>query len=243
MKPNFKYLIGFSLLLILFISWFRANDNINFEFVVGIAGDKIQPLLKSYSEYTTLKVKQKQILFPKLNGNISFYNGDSIFTEKNRDENLTCNRNITLQEFNSSYSEKLQVFFLETSGKTYLSGRQSCSIESAALQSGLVSKVILRSSILDLSKSTSVCRLYYYYKNVEFYTINFSKLFENTPVVGIEKKIDKVVSHGITHYSSISRKALVYKYGGWYLDLDIVVLKDLAQLTNFYALEPEKAHG
>ena len=88
-----------------------------------------------------------------------------------------CKVNVTLPVFNHRHSEKFQLFFLETSGRPYLKGRQACSVESAAISSCLISKVILKSSYLDLSKSRSLCDLYYSYPNVEFYSIDFAELF------------------------------------------------------------------
>ena len=89
---------------------------------------------------------------------------------------------MTLAEFVELNSEEFQVFFLETSGRSFLKGRQVCSIESAAVNSGLVAKVILRSPYLDLSKSKSFCDLYYGYTQVEFYTINYVELFRQVAV-------------------------------------------------------------
>ena len=144
---------------------------------------------------------------------------------------------IQLKNFTLRNSQRDQVFFLETSGRAFLNGRQSCSVDSAAINSGLIPKVILRSPILNLSASYSMCQLYHNYKNVEFYTIDFEDLFKDTPVEGIMSQIEKVVNHGITHLSAVARKALILKYGGFYLDLDVVVLKSLRYLTNFYPLE------
>ena len=89
----------------------------------------------------------------------------------------SCNMQIILPLFNESHSEKLQVFFLETSGRPYLKGRQVCSVESAAMKSGLIAKVILKSSYLDLSKSSSLCDMFYGYSNIEFYTMDYMELF------------------------------------------------------------------
>ena len=65
-------------------------------------------------------------------------------------------------------------------------------------------------------------------------------MYRNTPVEGITNKIDSVVNHGITHYSDIGRLALIYKYGGFYLDLDLIVTKNLLNFSNFYVIEHGK---
>ena len=151
-----------------------------------------------------------------------------------------CSKTIQLSKFTAKNSEHNQVFFIESSGKPYFDGRQSCSVESAAIKSGLVSKVLFKSANLDLSKSKTLCEIYYNYKNVEFYHVDFAELFLDTPAEGMEKRVDKVVSHGLSHYSDLARMALVYKYGGVYLDLDILVLRSLVHMKNSIVLESAK---
>ena len=51
---------------------------------------------------------------------------------------------------------------------------------------GLPIKVIIRNENLDLSISATTCHLYFNYTNVQFYTVNFTELFLDTPVAGIE---------------------------------------------------------
>ncbi|XP_075261006.1 lactosylceramide 4-alpha-galactosyltransferase-like [Convolutriloba macropyga] len=174
---------------------------------------------------------------PKLSTNLF-----SVFSKSSSSWRITskyphCNILVPLPFYNGTSEESDQLFFLETSGKSYLSGRQACSVESAALYSGLPIKVIIRNENLDLSISATTCHLYFNYTNVQFYTVNFTELFLDTPVAGIEERVDRVVAHGITHYSDIGRQAIVYKYGGFYLDLDIVVIKKLTHLKNFYVLQ------
>ena len=92
--------------------------------------------------------------------------------------NPDCEFNVTLFNFNRANSERKQVFFLETSGRSYLTSRQACSVESAAVKSGLTPKVLLKSPVIDLSKSKSFCDLFLSYPNVEFYTVDFHELFK-----------------------------------------------------------------
>ncbi len=151
-------------------------------------------------------------------------------------QNINCNRTVKLQHFTKFNVETHQVFFLETSGRPFLSGRQSCSIESAARNSELTSKVIFKSSFVNLLTSYSFCQLYHAYPNVEFYTIDYEMLFEDTPVEWILSRINFAAIHKLTYLSDIASKALVFKYGGFYLDLDVLVLKSLKRLTNVYPL-------
>ena len=104
-----------------------------------------------------------------------------------------CNVTINLPYFENENGNSLggqQLFFLETSGARGLSGRQVCSVESAALHSQIGRiHLLFKSTQIDLNKRKSMCELYHNYKNVHFYTLNFTRLFEQTPVEGIEKRI------------------------------------------------------
>ena len=123
----------------------------------------------------------------------------------NHDAEETCSKIVKLRDFESYDSSEHQAFFLETSGKPFLAGRQACSVESAALKSNLTLHVIFKSETLDLSKSKSLCDIYFKYKNVNYYSADFEKVFSGTPVEGIKKRIDNVVAHGVCHYSDIAR--------------------------------------
>ncbi|XP_063714638.1 alpha-1,4-N-acetylglucosaminyltransferase-like isoform X2 [Symsagittifera roscoffensis] len=129
---------------------------------------------------------------------------------------------------------------METSGKSYLDSRQSCSVESAALKSELISKVLFKSPTLDLSKSDSLCELYYNYDNVEFYTTDLGELLRGTSAEGLEERVARVVEHRTVHYSDIARMAAGYKYGGTYLDLDVIVLRSLKHLKDYIVIENGK---
>ena len=121
--------------------------------------------------YSAKLQPQYQILFVNHTNDNSSRKNFATVAERN------CSAKINLPVFDKRHSEKLQVFFLETSGRPYLKGRQVCSVESAAIKSGLISKVIMKSSYLDLSKRKSFCDLFHNYKNVQFYTINYEELF------------------------------------------------------------------
>ncbi|XP_075253395.1 lactosylceramide 4-alpha-galactosyltransferase-like [Convolutriloba macropyga] len=182
--------------------------------------------------YSAKLQPQYQILFVNHTNDNSSRKNFATVAERN------CSAKINLPVFDKRHSEKLQVFFLETSGRPYLKGRQVCSVESAAIKSGLISKVIMKSSYLDLSKRKSFCDLFHNYKNVQFYTINYEELFRNTPVEGITGRLDRVAGgHKFTHYSDLGRLAIVYKYGGYYMDLDVIVTKDMRPLTTFLVIE------
>ena len=62
-------------------------------------------------------------------------------------------------------------------------------------------------------------------------------LNRNTPAEGMTEELDKVVNHSVTHYSDVGRMAITYKYGGFYLDLDIIVTRNMRDLSNFIVIE------
>ena len=74
---------------------------------------------------------------------------------------------------------KNQMVFLETSGRSKMSPRQACSVESAAKFSNLQAQVIMLSDMLDLTDN-STCYLHQTVSNVSFYKIDLQTIDENT---------------------------------------------------------------
>ena len=62
-----------------------------------------------------------------------------------------CSIPVKLQSFAPENVLKNQMFFLETSGRSKISPRQACSVESAAKFSNLQAQVIMLSDMLDLT--------------------------------------------------------------------------------------------
>eukprot|EP00092_Neocalanus_flemingeri_P102797 GFUD01131504.1.p1 GENE.GFUD01131504.1~~GFUD01131504.1.p1 ORF type:complete len:381 (-),score=72.29 GFUD01131504.1:121-1263(-) len=143
-----------------------------------------------------------------------------------------CSSPVRLQMFGPDKVLDQQMFFLETSGRSSLSPRQACSVESAAKLSNLHIQVILLSATLDLMDN-STCYLYQTASNVSFYTIDMKTIFVNTPLQDIirSKKFAKS-QYKITHQSDALRLALIFKYGGFYSDLDAVTIHDLSKFKN-----------
>ena len=143
-----------------------------------------------------------------------------------------CNKPVRLQLFGPEKTVKNQMFFLETSGRSKLSPRQACSVESAAKFSNLHTQVILLSDMLDLTDN-STCYLHQTVSNVSFYKIDFHTIYENTPLKGLikSKKFAKS-KFKVTHQSDALRLALVFKYGGFYSDMDAVTIQDLSIFKN-----------
>ena len=145
--------------------------------------------------FSSISLRQSGGTFYSLNFANNYSNIDNFYTLK--PSKHSCNVTINLPSFESDDGNSLsgqQVFFLETSGARWLSGRQVCSVESAALHSQIGRiHLLFKSTQIDLNKRKAMCELYHSYKNVHFYTLNFTRLFEQTPVEGIEKRIDQAV--------------------------------------------------
>ena len=152
-----------------------------------------------------------------------------------------CNQTLRLNNFSEDYSHtNEQIFFVETKNKKSLNGRFSCGIESAILRSNLKVKVLFRASYVNLSESESFCNLVlsYYPDRVEFFTIDIEELMRHTPQEGILPRWRACPPH--LHYNFLSdllRHPLLYKYGGFYSDLDVLTLKSLKGLRNLYGIE------
>ena len=157
--------------------------------------------------------------------------GHSISDEK---QNFTVN----LRHFRDFQSDSSHIFFIESSGKTFFRGRECCALESAALNSKLsLIAVLMTSKIVHLHASTCTRNLFKTYKNIQFFTIELADLFKSLPLEGVERKHDFSEPFAATKLSDLMRASVVYKYGGFYSDLDIVVLKDLTDLKNFYPMQ------
>ena len=145
---------------------------------------------------------------------------------------------IHLPEFNGANdSVDKQMFLIETSGRSYLRGRDCCAIESADRNSGLRVQILFTSGHLNLSRSNCTAELYKSPNNIRFYTVNVSKELKGTQVEEIGKKLTQDEKLRNLFLSDIIRFVLVYKYGGFYSDLDSVVIHNLENLTNVVGSE------
>ena len=153
-----------------------------------------------------------------------------------------CNVTLHLPKFSQEYSDvNNQLFFVESYGKSSFRGRQLCSIESALRFSNYKVKVILLSSTLELRNSV-ICRLAneFYPQKLQFYTKAKEELLKGLPVEGIIQRLDwnaSQVKRTRSQISDLMRYSLLYKYGGFFLDLDVLVLKDLRRYRNSIGME------
>ncbi|XP_070505104.1 lactosylceramide 4-alpha-galactosyltransferase-like [Chironomus tepperi] len=142
---------------------------------------------------------------------------------------------------NSSQSKN--VFFHETSCKTNgileLNARQACAIESTALMNPDHNIFVMFTSQVGLRNTSRlpIIDALLSYPNVHMNYLNITKYAENTPLEDwIMTNTLFNSQYLISHTSDVLRFLSLYKYGGTYLDLDIVMLKSLnSQKSHNYA--------
>lgn len=138
--------------------------------------------------------------------------------------------------FNSNYDEnvKFNIFMVETNHKAeYMSLRQMCSIESAALHNpeATIYVNVIKSQI-------GISKLFSKYKNIKWSLMNITEIFEDTPLLNWWKS-DKLSTDDYFRFSHLSdalRLALIYKHGGFYSDMDHITIKNFQPLVKYSAL-------
>ena len=141
------------------------------------------------------------------------------------------------------------MFFLETSGRSWLTPREACALESAATLSNLHVNIIFLSEFVDLYDN-STCAIFKLFPSVNFFTVKLLDAFVNTPLHRLYQQENW--RHSLfraVHTSDALRIALIYKVGGFYSDLDSLSLGDMSSLenvigaTNMRGQEPHLANG
>ncbi|XP_044535232.1 lactosylceramide 4-alpha-galactosyltransferase [Gracilinanus agilis] len=128
------------------------------------------------------------------------------------------------------------IFFVETSDYTNPSFLFTCSVESASrthpgtriviLMKGLVG----RNSTLPRHLGISLLSCF---SNVEFQPLDLPGLFEGTPLASWYTSINLLWQpYLLPVLSDAARIAIMWKFGGIYLDTDFIVLKNLKNLSN-----------
>lgn len=137
------------------------------------------------------------------------------------------------------------IFFHETScssnGIAQLNGRQACAIESAAkLNPHLDIFVLFAAPVGFLNEShesiSPIFKALFTYQNIHFRNLNLWTYALNTPLEKLILNNELFMSQYLnSHVSDFLRYLTLYKYGGTYMDLDVVVQKNLDMLPPNYA--------
>ncbi|XP_018322930.1 lactosylceramide 4-alpha-galactosyltransferase-like [Agrilus planipennis] len=165
-------------------------------------------------------------------------------------ESLSCYRIENLNTFPDisqiNPREGKTIFFHETSckshteGKTILSSRQACAVESAAKSNPHFDVFVLFTSpgvfINNNTQSDRSIKALLTYPNIKFLHVNYNNYTEGTPVGNLYKSGKIETSYyAISHASDVLRYLTLWKYGGIYLDLDVIVMRSLEGLHSNYA--------
>ncbi|CAN8008825.1 unnamed protein product, partial [Ixodes pacificus] len=147
---------------------------------------------------------------------------------------------VLLETTNPTNSQPRNIFFLETSGRGNLTRRMSCAVESAALHHPKWTVSLLNAENSEKPRSPSpFFDLLRGIPNVDIRSIKLSEVLEGTPLSSWNfSGALRSSPYRAVHLADVLRLAVVYKYGGVYLDLDIVVLRSLEDLHNCVSQTP-----
>ncbi|XP_054271817.1 lactosylceramide 4-alpha-galactosyltransferase-like [Macrosteles quadrilineatus] len=136
-------------------------------------------------------------------------------------------------------AEALKKSFSDTR-KLILKPRQVCAIESTALTNPEHYIYILYTCPLDgLIYFPDYAKSIVTLPNIFIVQLNLTEFFNNTPVQDLYKsRTMETSSHPKEHFSDLLRYIVLWKFGGTYLDLDVVTIKSLLDLgSNFAGVE------
>lgn len=173
---------------------------------------------------------------------IYFYDKDSIKCYRYKGDTLPDINLVNVRKDKS-------IFFHETSCNSYINGkivinsRQACAVESAALLHPNLDVYLLFTSpgifVSDGSESDRFLSALLTYDNIKFHHLNYESYIKDTPVEELytSGRIERS-NFALSHASDVLRYLTLWKYGGTYLDLDIIVIKSLESLPfNFAGCE------
>lgn len=138
-----------------------------------------------------------------------------------------------------STGDSRRIFFHETSGNGRLSFRQCCAIESAA-KNNPTRPVTLYISADNLSDTKPWLDVLRQYENIAVELVDNAKWFQGSPFqVWYDKGEWRNSRFRTVHLSDYIRLISLYEKGGFYLDLDYVILRPLDEtyLHNFLLVE------
>lgn len=136
----------------------------------------------------------------------------------------------SLPELNPSEVTENSIFFVETSCNhnkgIKLNLRQGCAIESAARLNPSVKVFVLFLAPNFVNNTSNVISRLNMYANVNLRYINFLKYSYKTPLQNFVTSNTIFTSHWpVSHTSDLLRFLTLWKFGGTYLDLDVVLMK------------------
>ncbi|XP_037285864.2 lactosylceramide 4-alpha-galactosyltransferase-like [Rhipicephalus microplus] len=134
------------------------------------------------------------------------------------------------------HTDDIIIWFVESSNETCLKGRQACSIESALLHNPSARVILLTTG--QLSADCDYYKALSSLENFASFKPNLTDTFSDTPIYSWYKSRNWTMGpYRIEDLSDGIRLAVLWKYGGIYLDLDVIVLNSLLELNNSVMFE------
>ncbi|XP_058824632.1 lactosylceramide 4-alpha-galactosyltransferase [Topomyia yanbarensis] len=151
----------------------------------------------------------------------------------------------TLEDIQHSLKQPINgnnIFFHETScsenGVIGLNARQACAVESAARMNPTRQTFVLFAAPVGFRNKSSLPLMdaLLSYPNVELRFVNLTTYAQDTPLKDWMQSGEIFRSKYMnSHLSDVMRYLTLYKYGGTYLDLDVVVMQSFDTLKPNYA--------
>lgn len=133
-------------------------------------------------------------------------------------------------------------FFLETAGASCISARQSCAIESAARRNPQMNVILFTAG--EMNWKCRYLDVLSKLPNFQYQYPSFEALFEDS-VLGTWYRNGtwKRSPFRVNHLSDAMRILVLWKFGGIYADMDVVVLASVSELRNSVSRELFPAVG
>jgi hypothetical protein len=162
----------------------------------------------------------------------------------------SCPSPQTLHELKSNGPK---AFFIETSGSGALNIRQACAVESLAFHNPNLTVNVLfmmddghQEQIKNKSKvlTETVEKLKSKYENIQFIVVTLDEYMAGTSMEKWFHCTDwRTGPYHVSHLSDGLRFLTLYKYGGYYFDLDIIFFRPVTFYRNFVAAESGSEFG
>lgn len=152
----------------------------------------------------------------------------------------SCEGKLKLKNLLQQNLGENNIFFIESSPKEVVTPREACTLESAARNSGLNIVMVRAGQSLDLSDNTT-CQLVnmndQFGEAINIYYVDFSSLAAGTSLEGFfeSERLLRQSINKFVHMADAVRLLLLYRYGGFYSDTDMIILRDLTNLHNVVA--------
>jgi lactosylceramide 4-alpha-galactosyltransferase len=139
-----------------------------------------------------------------------------------------------------------QISFLETKSSfenVFLTPRQACAIESAARihKNASINLFFVNHKRHKNLKETTIIEALKEYKNIKISALNIDELSRGSPLEDfIKSKILLNSKYMVEHTSDVFRYLVLWKYGGVYMDMDMILQRSFYEFpTNFACLQQD----